>query len=71
VNQISSDHAEALSNDVPPVQEKLLVSMPSVPRTTAEIHTHLGLPCPKHFKLAHSYDGSTFDGSLLIGVDNH
>jgi hypothetical protein len=37
--------------------------------TTAEIHTHL--PYPKHFKLEHSYDGSTFDGSLLIDVDNY
>jgi hypothetical protein len=68
VNQISSDHATVFSYDVPPVQEKLPVSRPSVPCTAAEIHTHL--PYQKPLELAHSYDGSTFDGSLLIGV-NH
>jgi hypothetical protein len=47
VNQISSDHATALSYDVPPAQEKFHVSMPSGSLSTASNHKLPKLSLPK------------------------
>ncbi|XP_062616210.1 uncharacterized protein LOC134277925 [Saccostrea cucullata] len=54
--------------------ERIQIHVVIVPCIAAKIHTHQvpikNLTYLKRLKLAHSYDGSTFDVSLLIGVDH-
>lgn len=55
--------------------EKIQIHVFVVPCIAAKVHTHhvpfKNLPYLKHLKFAHSYDGSPFDISLLIGVDHY
>lgn len=54
---------------------KIQIHVVVVPCIAAKVHTHhvpfKNLPYLKHLKFAHSYDGSPFDISLLIGVDHY
>ncbi|XP_065927673.1 uncharacterized protein [Magallana gigas] len=55
--------------------EKIQIQVVVVPGIAAKVHTYhvpiKNLPYLKHLKFAHSYDGTPFDISLLIGVDHY